>query len=1074
MAKSRKNDKNNRKNPQSSSASQKHDKSRKHRKGKKPDNKPAGKLVDPQQEREASNYDNPIASRELILQVIHEEGAMTHERLQDRLKMESYDQKEALRRRLGAMVRDGQLIRNRRDGYVPVNEEDLISGRVIAHPDGFGFLVPDEGDDDIFLHGKQMRTLLHGDRCVVQISGVDRRGRKEGAVIEVIERANDRIVGRLFIESGVAFVVADNKRITQDIMVPLDQLGEAETGQIVIVEITQQPTFRNRAIGRITDVIGDHMAPGMEIDIAIHAHNIPFLWPDDVKQQVAKISAEVSEIDKKGRTDLTKMPLLTIDGEDARDFDDAVYCEKNAKGWKLYVAIADVSHYVQRGSALDEEAYNRATSVYFPERVIPMLPEVLSNGLCSLNPQVDRLCMVCEMQFDKTGKMSSYNFFDAVMHSHARLTYNKVSAMLEDNHQTLREEYSDVLPHLETLFDLYKVLIKQRKKRGSIDFETTETRIVFDENKRIDSIVPTTRNEAHKIIEECMISANIAAAKFLEKHEIPGLFRVHGGPKEDKMDDVKDFILSLGLKFKTKGKIEAHDYARIIDQVKDRPDFHLIQTVLLRSLSQAVYSPDNDGHFGLSLENYAHFTSPIRRYPDLLVHRAIRHIIEGKKVPAYFYRHSDMVHHGEHCSANERRADEATRDAVSALKCEYMQSRIGETFKGIITSVTGFGIFIELNDIYVEGLVHITGLPKDYYQFEPVTHRLVGERTGQQFQLGDAVTVTVAGVNLDERKIDFELVSHDEKKKSATIIPFTKADKDKKKDHRKKDRKKSRKHSADSTKKANQKDGSVKKVAAKKSSEKEAADTRKAGSKKKTASKAATNSPSRKKTTEKKTTGKKTTGKKSATKKVAEKKASPKKAAAKKTAVKKAAPKKKVAVKKAAPKKKVAVKKAAPKKKVAVKKAAPKKKVAVKKAAPKKKVAVKKAAPKKKVAVKKAAPKKKVAVKKAVPKKKVAVKKAAPKKKVAVKKAAPKKKVAVKKAAPKKKVAVKKAAPKKKVAVKKAAPKKKVAVKKAAPKKKVAVKKAVPKKKVAVKKAAPKKKVAVKKAAPKKKAGRKK
>lgn len=746
-------------------------------------------LVDPQQDREASNYENPIASRELILQVVRDEGAISHDELQAVLGMNSEEQVEALRRRTNAMVRDGQLIRNRRDGYIPVNEEDLISGRVIAHADGFGFLVPDEGDEDIFLHGRQMRTLLHGDRAVVQVSGIDRRGRQEGTVIEVLERANHRIVGRLFVESGVAFVVADNKRITQDIMVPLDQIGEAEPGQIVIVEITQQPTFKSRAVGRITDIIGDHMAPGMEIDVAIHAHNIPFLWPDDVKEQVKTIREEVTEEDKKGRKDITGLPLVTIDGEDARDFDDAVYCEKTSKGWKLYVAIADVSHYVQRGSPLDEEAINRSTSVYFPERVIPMLPEVLSNGLCSLNPEVDRLCMVCEMLFDAEGKMTRSTFYDGVMYSHARLTYEKVSAILEHNDQELTKQYEPVVPHLHTLFSLYKKRLQQRKKRGSIDFETTETRIIFDESKHIERIVPTVRNEAHKIIEECMIAANIAAARFLEKHKIPGLYRVHKGPKEEKLEDVKDFIAGLGLRLqgnakgsikrfisgigdRIKGKkkpasgITAQDYARLIERVRDRPDFHLIQTVLLRSLSQAVYSPENEGHFGLSLDNYAHFTSPIRRYPDLLVHRAIRHITQGKKPSSFFYRHSDMVHLGEHCSTNERRADEATRDAVTALKCEYMQSHIGETFQGIITSVTGFGVFVELNDIYIEGLIHITSLPKDYYQFEPVTHRLVGEHSGTQFQLGDSVRVNLVAVNMDERKIDFELVEHENNPRS--------------------------------------------------------------------------------------------------------------------------------------------------------------------------------------------------------------------------------------------------------------------------------------------------------------------
>ena len=731
-------------------------------------------MKDPHAEREAVNYAKPIASRELILQVIHQEGAMTFERVQDVLKLDSEEEIEALRRRLGAMVRDGQLIRNRRDGYIPVDEADLVRGRVIAHADGFGFLVPDEGGEDVFLHGKQMRTLLHGDRAVVQISGVDRRGRREGAVIEVLERANHRVVGRLTVENGIAFVMPDNKRLTQTINVPMDALGTAVHGQIVIVEIVQQPTFRNQTIGKITDVIGEHMAPGMEIDIAIHSHNLPFLWPDAVKEYVAGMKPEVLEADKQNRLDLRQTPLVTIDGEDARDFDDAVYCEPTANGWKLLVAIADVSHYVERGTALDEEAHTRGTSVYFPGRVIPMLPEILSNGLCSINPHVDRLCMVCEMTIDGQGKMQNSTFHEAVMNSHARLTYTEVSAMLEDKDQTLRQKYAAVVPHLENLYELYKALGQQRKLRHAIDFETIETKIMFGDGKKIDRIVPYERNEAHKLIEECMISANVAAAQFIEKHAIPGLFRVHEGPKVDKIDDVRDFVLSLGLQFgkavkasvvkgkeKSPVKPTAEDYSRLIAQVKDRPDFHLIQTVLLRSLSQAVYTPDNKGHFGLSLESYAHFTSPIRRYPDLLVHRAIRHVLRGGKVERYFYRHSDMVKLGEHSSACERRADEATRDAETALKCEYMQDKVGEIFDGLITSVTSFGIFVELQDIYIEGLVHITSLPKDYYQFEPIQHRLIGERSGRVFRLGDEVEVKVMRVNFDERKIDFELADED-------------------------------------------------------------------------------------------------------------------------------------------------------------------------------------------------------------------------------------------------------------------------------------------------------------------------
>ncbi len=717
-------------------------------------------LNDPQAEREASNYDNPIASRELILEVIHQDGAMSHETLIDRLGLETEEQLEALRRRLNAMVRDGQLIRNRKDGYVPVNEEDLISGRVIAHPDGFGFLVPDEGGDDIFLHGKQMRRLMHDDRAVVQISGVDRRGRREGAVIDVIERANTSIVGRLFIESGIAYVVPDNKRLTEDVHIPSDQLGEAQDGQIVIVEITQYPTHRHGAIGKIVDVIGDHMAPGMEIDVAIRAHNIPFEWPEEVQQAVAGMSEEVLETDKHGRIDMRDWPLVTIDGEDTKDFDDAVYCEPaDDGGWRLFVAIADVSHYVERGSPLDEEAYVRSTSVYFPERVIPMLPEILSNGLCSINPGVDRLCMTAEILFDKNGEVLHTEFFEGVMNSHARLTYNEVAAILVEKDAATIEKYKALNPHLTNLYGLYQTLLKQRKRRGSIDFDTTETRIVFAEDKHIEKIVPTTRNDAHKIIEECMIAANVAAAKFINKHKVPALYRNHEGPKEEKIDDVRDFIHSIGLQFpKSADKIEARDYATIIQQVQDRPDFHLIQTILLRSMKQAVYGADCEGHFGLSLDAYTHFTSPIRRYPDLLVHRAIRHIIRGNKASTYFYRHSDMVTLGDHTSTCERRADEATRDAVSALKCEYMLDKVGESYTGVISAVTGFGIFVELQDIYVEGLVHITGLPKDYYEFDPVGHKLVGERSGRIFRLGELVDVQVAKVNLDDRKIDFEIL----------------------------------------------------------------------------------------------------------------------------------------------------------------------------------------------------------------------------------------------------------------------------------------------------------------------------
>ncbi|GAB6041671.1 hypothetical protein JCM17961_23460 [Endothiovibrio diazotrophicus] len=688
---------------------------------------------------------------------------MSREELEAELGLRSEEQVEALRRRLRAMERDGQLVLNRRGGYGLVEKMDLKAGRVIAHPDGFGFLVPDEGGDDIFLHGRQMSALFHGDRALVRIAGEDRRGRPEGALVEVLERNTAEVVGRYLDEGGVGVVVPDDKRMRRDIIIPRGENHGAENGQIVVVALIEQPTKRTPPLGRVREVMGDHMAPGMEIDIAIRAHSLPQQWPEAVEAQIAGLAEEVLEEAKEGRVDLRSTPLVTIDGEDARDFDDAVYCKRTKTGWKLLVAIADVSHYVEPKSPLDEEAHNRATSVYFPERVIPMLPEVLSNGLCSINPQVDRLCMVCEMTIDRGGNMTRSRFYEAVMHSHARLTYNQVWAMIgEEQDQELRERFKDVLPHVEELHLLYKQLRILRTARGAIDFDTTETRIVFGEARKIERIVPLVRNDAHKLIEECMILANVAAAKFLEKNKIPGLYRVHQGPKEEKIADLREFLKELGLELGAngeEGKPSPMDYAQMLGQVERRPDAHLIQTVMLRSLSQAVYSPDNRGHFGLAHDQYAHFTSPIRRYPDLLTHRAIRHIIRGGKPATFRYSHGDLVTIGEHCSANERRADEATREATNWLKCEYMMDKVGERFPGIITAVTGFGIFVELKDIYVEGLVHVTSLPNDYFHFDQAHHRLVGERTGRMFRLGDEVEVQVTRVNLDDRKVDFDLVS---------------------------------------------------------------------------------------------------------------------------------------------------------------------------------------------------------------------------------------------------------------------------------------------------------------------------
>ncbi|SEC35543.1 ribonuclease R [Pseudomonas anguilliseptica] len=741
--------------------------------------------LDPEAAREAEKYENPIPSRELILQHLSDRGSpASREELADEFGMATEDQLEALRRRLRAMERDGQLIYTRRGTYAPVDKLDLILGRISGHRDGFGFLVPDDGSDDLFLSPAQMRLVFDGDRALVRVSGLDRRGRREGAIVEVISRAHETIVGRYYEESGVGFVVADNPKIQQEVLVTPGRNANAKQGQFVEVKITHWPTPRFQPQGDVVEVVGNYMAPGMEIDVALRSYDIPHVWPEAVIKEARKLKPEVEEKEK--RIDLRHLPFVTIDGEDARDFDDAVYCEKNGSnwrlfsgGWKLYVAIADVSHYVKIDSALDAEAQVRGNSVYFPERVIPMLPEELSNGLCSLNPHVDRLAMVCEISISKTGKMTDYQFYEAVIHSHARLTYNKVSAMLEQpkgsEGKALRGEYKEVLPHLKQLYSLYQVLLAARHERGAIDFETQETRIIFGAGRKIAEIRPTQRNDAHKLIEECMLAANVATAAFMQKHEIPALYRVHDCPPPERVEKLKAFLTELGLSLhrgKSKDGPSPKDYQLLLESIRERPDYHLIQTVMLRSLSQAVYSADNQGHFGLNYGAYAHFTSPIRRYPDLLIHRAIRSVVRSKldtphvkragaaimpRARIYPYDDAILEQLGEQCSMSERRADEATRDVVNWLKCEFMKDRVGETFPGVITAVTGFGLFVELKDIYVEGLVHVTALPGDYYHFDPVHHRLAGERSGRSFRLGDSVEVKVMRVDLDERKIDFEL-----------------------------------------------------------------------------------------------------------------------------------------------------------------------------------------------------------------------------------------------------------------------------------------------------------------------------
>lgn len=714
------------------------------------------KTKDPYAEREAQKYENPIPSREFILEHLAERGRpATFHQIRDELNLHKEDEEEALRRRLIAMVRDGQLLKNRKGAYGPLSKMELIAGRVIGHKDGFGFVVPDTGGDDLFLSPRQMRQVFHGDRVVVRVADIDTRGRREAVIAEVVEHNTQQIVGRLHIEAGAAYVEPSNQRINQAILISPEALKEARHGQMVVAAITVQPSPATRPMGEIVEVLGDHMAPGMEIDVAIRSHDLPYIWPDDVLMDAGKFPPTVSEEEIKGRADYRALPFVTIDGEDAKDFDDAVYCVPREKGgWTLYVAIADVSYYVRPNTPLDQEAYKRGNSVYFPARVIPMLPESLSNNLCSLNANVDRLTMVCEMTIHPTGRIMRYRFTEGVIKSHARLTYNQVHAMIEKGDKNVRERFNHLVTHLENLYDLFRTLHKARNARGAIDFNLPETKIVFGKDRKIERIVPYERFNSHRVIEECMLAANICAAKFLEKNKQPGLYRVHEGPTEEKLNDLRRFLAEMGLKMPGHRDPVPADYAAILRGVIERPDAHMIQTVLLRSMSQAIYSPENKGHFGLAYEAYTHFTSPIRRYPDLVVHRAIKQILNHKQESV-----SEGAFHraGEHTSMTERRADDATNEVKDWLKCEFMMDKVGQEFAGIISGVTSFGIFVELSDIYVEGLVHISTLPDDYYQFDPIKHALFGERAGRRFRLGDAVKIRVVRVDLDQRTIDFVL-----------------------------------------------------------------------------------------------------------------------------------------------------------------------------------------------------------------------------------------------------------------------------------------------------------------------------
>ena len=703
-------------------------------------------------------YKHPLPKRGAILEYFRDAGQpLKAEAVVRGFGLKGERMRLQLMDKLHKMVRAGQIIENRRGEFCLMEKLELITGTVTGHKDGFGFLARDDGGDDMYLSAREMRAIFHGDRIAVRAVGLDRRGREEGQLVEVLKRGTREVAGQFIRERGIGIVIPDNPKIAHRILVAKGEAGSAKHGQIVVAEILDHPTYNEQATGKIIQVIGEPGTKGIATEIAIHAHGIPTDWPKAVRQQARAFGREVSGESKKDRVDLRDVDLVTIDGADARDFDDAVFSEPSGDGYRVLVAIADVAHYVEKGSPLDRQAIRRATSVYFPDRVVPMLPEALSNGLCSLKPQVDRLCMVCEMQVSAEGKVTRSKFYEAVMNSSARLTYGQVNDFLTG--QSKKEVPKAVQNDIRHLHDVYKLFAKSRSKRGAIELDLPQTRISVDEQGAVTGITAVPRNDAHRLIEELMIAANVQAAKFLGKHRVPGLYRVHAKPDPDRFNELRLYLVGLGLKVPHPDHVQPGQLNKLMSQVKDRPDSVAISMALLRSLSHAEYTPANIGHFGLALDAYAHFTSPIRRYPDLLVHRAIRHVLHGGKAGNFAYDGGAMEILGVTCSARERRAEDATREVEAWLKCQFMEDKIGERYDGVITAVTSFGVFVQIPELQIDGLVHVTSLQNDYYRFEPGSQSLIGDRSGTRYKLGDGLAIVVSRVDLESKRIDFQLAT---------------------------------------------------------------------------------------------------------------------------------------------------------------------------------------------------------------------------------------------------------------------------------------------------------------------------
>ncbi|MDG2107050.1 MAG: ribonuclease R [Woeseiaceae bacterium] len=703
-------------------------------------------------------YKHPIPSHNDLIDMLTDVGnPIKVDQILIACNLKGQRMRSLLVEQLQEMVRVGHICESRRGEYCLTTKIDLITGRFSGHHDGFGFVIRDCGElGDVFLSAGEARSLFDGDRVAVRIVGDDNRGRPQGELVEVLKRCIQEITGQFVSERGVGIVIPDNVKLAHRILIPKNESLDAKHGSMVVAEILNYPSKLEQATGRITKIIGTSGDKGLSTEIAIHSHGIPFKWPDNVKKEVQNFGIQVSEHSKQGRTDLRDVDLITIDGADARDFDDAVYCKKKNNGWQLLVAIADVANYVNVGSDLDKEAIVRGTSVYFPDRVIPMLPEALSNGLCSLNPKVDRLCIVCDMYIQASGEVSKATFYEGVMNSKARLTYSQVGNFLDG--ESKASVPKDLQGTLRDLHDLYKAFVKQRSQRGAIEIDLPQTKFKLNNDGEIDHIKVVSRNDAHRLIEECMIAANVAAAKFLKQHKIPGLYRIHSKPDADRFNELRLYLTSLGLKVPHPDHVEPRHFSQLIEQIMDRPDSAAITMAMLRSLAHAEYSPSNIGHFGLALESYAHFTSPIRRYPDLLVHRAIRHIIRDGKVGKYNYSTRDMERLGAITSAHEKRAEVVTRDVEAWLKCRYMEGHLGEEYDGIITGVMTFGVFVQIPELMTDGLVHVTSLSNDYYKFDAGSQRLIGEHSGHYYGLGGKIRIQVHKVDMQARKIDFRPV----------------------------------------------------------------------------------------------------------------------------------------------------------------------------------------------------------------------------------------------------------------------------------------------------------------------------